>query len=100
MPYVRVVRTLVSPTKGDGDLRPGAIAGVGDSVVCVDCEHPMGGDFSISSALDSDEAPENSGDHFVVILEGVIVVPRWSATSGSVVVVVVVLFGLELLCLA
>ena len=32
-----------------------------------------------------------------MILEGVIVVPRWSATSGSVVVVVVLLFGLELL---
>ena len=32
-----------------------------------------------------------------MILEGVIVVPRWSATSGSVVVVVVLLFSLELL---
>ena len=32
-----------------------------------------------------------------MILEGVIVVPRWLVTSGSVVVVVVLLFGLELL---
>ena len=32
-----------------------------------------------------------------MILEGVVVVPRWSVTSGSIVVVVVVLFGLELL---
>ena len=32
-----------------------------------------------------------------MILEGVIVVPRWSTTSGSVVVVVILLFGLELL---
>jgi hypothetical protein len=31
-----------------------------------------------------------------VILEGVIVVPRWLATFGSIVVVVVLLFGLEL----
>ena len=32
-----------------------------------------------------------------MILEGVVVVPRWSATSSSVVVVVILLFGLELL---
>ena len=32
-----------------------------------------------------------------MILEGVVVVPRWSVTSGSVVVVVVVLLSLELL---
>ena len=30
-----------------------------------------------------------------MILEGVVVVPRWSATSGSVIIVVVLLFGLE-----
>ena len=29
MPYVRDVRPLVGPAKGDGDLRPGAIARVG-----------------------------------------------------------------------
>jgi len=32
-----------------------------------------------------------------MILEGVVVVPRWSATSGSVIIVVILLFGLELL---
>ena len=32
-----------------------------------------------------------------MILEGVIVVARWSATSGSIVIVVVLLFGLEFL---
>ena len=32
-----------------------------------------------------------------MILEGVIFVPRWSVTSGSIVVVVTLLFGLELL---
>ena len=51
----------------------------------------------ISSALSDGDAPEDSGDHFVMILEGVIVVPRWPATSGSVVVVVVLLFALEFL---
>ena len=48
----------------------------------------------ISSILDGGEAPKDSGNHFVVILEGIIVVPRWSATSGSI---VVLLFGLKLL---
>ena len=32
-----------------------------------------------------------------MILEVIVVVPRWSATSGSIVVVVILLFGLELL---
>ena len=48
----------------------------------------------MSSALDGGEAPEDSGNHFVMILEGVVVVPRWSASSGSV---VVLLFVLEFL---
>ena len=73
------------------------IARVGDSVFSVDGEHPAGGEFLISSALSDGDAPEDSGDHFVMILEGVIVVPRWSVTSGSIIVVVVLLFGLELL---
>ena len=73
------------------------IARVSDSVLCVDGEHPTGREFFISSALGGSEAPEDSGDHFVMILEGVVVVPRWSATSGSIVIVVVLLFGLELL---
>ena len=74
-PYVRDVRPLVGPAESDGDLRPGAIAGVGDSVVCVDGEHPAGDEFSISSILDGGKAPEDSGDHFVMIVEGIIVVP-------------------------
>ena len=97
MPYVRDVHPLVGPTKGDGDLRPGAIAGVGDSIFCVDSKHPAGSELLISSALGGGEAPEDSGDHFVMILEGVVVVPKWSATSDSVVAVVFLLFGLELL---
>ena len=32
-----------------------------------------------------------------MILEGVVVVPRWSVTFGFIVVVIVLLFGLELL---
>ena len=51
----------------------------------------------ISSILDGGKAPKDSGDHFVMILEGVVVVPRWSATSGFVIIVIVLLFGLELL---
>ena len=97
MPYVRDVYPLVSSAKGDGDLRPGAIAGVGDSVLCVDGEHQAGGELSISSALRGGEAPEDSGNHFVVILEGIVIAPGWSAASGVIVVVVVWLFGLELL---
>ena len=65
--------------------------------MCVDGKHPVGNEFSISSALGGGEAPEDSGDHFVMILEVIIVVPRWSVTSGSIVVVVILLFGLELL---
>ena len=97
MPYVRDVRPLVGPTEGDGDLGLGAIAGVGDGVFCVDGEHLAGGELPISSALSGSKAPEDSGDHFVLILEGVVVVPGWSATSSSIIVVVILLFGLELL---
>ena len=32
-----------------------------------------------------------------MILEGIVVVPRWSAASGSIIVIVVVLLGLKLL---
>ena len=56
-----------------------------------------GGELPISSALDGGEALEDGGDHFVVILEGVVVAPRWSAASGAIVVVVVRLFSLEFL---
>ena len=95
MPCVRDVHPLVGPAKGDGDLRLGAITGVGDGVFRVDGEHPTGGELLITSALGGGGAPEDGGDHFVMILEGVVVVPRWSATSGSI--VVVLLLSLELL---
>ena len=96
MPCVRDVHPLVGPAEGDGDLGPGAIARVGNGVFCVDGEHPAGGELPISSTLDGGEAPD-SGDHFVMILEGVVVVPRWLTASGSIVVVVVRLFSLEFL---
>ena len=54
----------------------------------------------ISFVLDGGEAPEDSADHFVMILEGVIVILGWSVTSGSIVVVIVLLFVLELLSYA
>ena len=57
----------------------------------------MGGELPISSALDGGEAPKDSGDHFVMIPKGVVAVPKWSVTSASIVVVIVLLFGLELL---
>ena len=96
-PCVGDVCPLVGPTKGDGDLGPGAIAGVGDDVFRINGEHPAGGELLISSALGGGEAPEDGGDHLIVILEDIVVAPRWSVASGSVVVVVVRLFGLELL---
>ena len=97
MPYVRDVCPLVGPAEGDGDLRLGAIARVGDGIFYVDSEHPAGGELSISFGFSGGKAPEYGGDHFVVILEGVVVVPRWSVASGSIVVDVVRLFSLELL---
>ena len=57
----------------------------------------QGGELSLSSALGGGEAPEDGGNHLVMILEGIVVAPRWSAASGSIVVVVVRLFFLELL---
>ena len=89
MPYVRDVRPLVGPTEGDGDLRLGAIAGVGDGVFLVDGEHPVSGELPISSAFSSGKAPEDGGDHFIMILEGVVVAPSWSVSSGSIVVVII-----------
>ena len=96
MPCVRDVHPLVGP-EGDGDLGPGVIAVVGDGIFRVDGEHPMGGDLLISFALGDGEAPKDGGDHFVMVLEGVVVAPRWSAASGSVVGVVFQLFVLKLL---
>ena len=74
MPCVSDIHPLVSPAKGDRDLGPGAIARVGDGVFCINGEHPADGELPISSALGGSEALEDSGDHFVVILEGVVVV--------------------------
>ena len=96
-PYVRDVRPLVSPAEGDGDLELRAKARVGDGVFCSDGEHPTGGDLPFSSVLGGGEAPEDGGDHLVVILEGIVIAPRWSAASDAVIVVVVWLFGLEFL---
>ena len=73
------------------------IARVGDGVFRVDGEHPAGVELPLTSTLGGGEAPEDGGDHLVVILEGIVVAPRWSAASSSVVVVVVRLFSLELL---
>ena len=80
---------LVGPAEGDGDLGPGAIARVGGGVFRIDDEHSTGGEFLFSYALGGGKAPEDAGDHFVMILEGIVVAPRWSAFSSSVVVVVV-----------
>jgi len=88
-PCIRDVRPLIGPAEGDGDLRPGAIAGVGGGVFRIDGEHPAGGEFPFSSALGGGEAPEDGGDHLVVILEGIVVAPRRSAAPSSIVVVVV-----------
>ena len=49
----------------------------------------MGGELPFSSALSGGEAPKDGGDHLVVVLEGIVIAPRWSAASGAVVVVVV-----------
>ena len=94
MPYVRDVCQLVGPAEGDVDLRPGTIAGVGDGIFCVEGGDPAGDEIPISFALDGNGPPENGGDHFIMILEGVVVVPRWSVASGSIIVVVVRLFSL------
>ena len=89
MPCVRDVRPLIGPAESDGDLGPGAIAGVGGGVFRIDGEHPAGGEFPFSSALGGGEAPEDGGDHLVMVLEGIVIAPRCLATSGSVVGVIV-----------
>ena len=75
---------------------------MGDSWGCSgvfhsDSEHPSNDELLFSSALSGGEAPEDGGDHLVMILEGIVVPSRWSVTSSSVVVVIVWLFGLEFL---
>ena len=89
MPYVGDVRPLVSPPKGDGYLGPWAITGVGSGFFRSDEEHPPCGELPFSSAFGGGEAPKDGGDHLVVVLEGIVIAPRWSAASGSVVGVVV-----------
>ena len=89
MPYVGDVRPLVSPTEGDGYLRPWAITRVGGVVFHSDGEHPPCGELSFSSAFGGDEAPEDGGDHLVMVLEGIVIAPRWSTASVPAVGVVV-----------
>ena len=91
------VHPLVVPVEGDGNLIPWAIAGVGDSVLRGDVEHLSCGELPFPSAFSGGKAPEDGGDHLVVVLEGIAIAPRWSATSGSVIGVVVQLFVLEFL---
>ena len=47
--------------------------------------------------LSGGEAPEDGGDHLVMVLEGIVVARRWSVTPSSIVGVVIQLFVLELL---
>ena len=88
-PCVRDVHPLVNPAKGDGDLGLGVIARVGVGVFCIDGEHLAGTELLFSSALGGGEAPEDGGDHLVMILEGIVIAPRWSVASGSVIGVIV-----------
>ena len=96
MPCGGNIRPLVGPAEGDGDLGPWAIAGVGGGIFRSDGEHPPCGELSFSSALGGGEAPKDGGDHLVVVLEGIVVAPRWSATSSFIVGVIVQLLVLEL----
>ena len=88
-PYVGDVCPLVGPTKGDGDLGPWAIARVGSGVLRSDGEHPTCGELLFSSALGRGEAAKDGGDHLIMVLEGIIIAPRWSAASVPAVGIVV-----------
>ena len=88
-PYVRDVRPLVGPTKGDGDLGPWVITGVNGGVFRSDGEHPSCGELSFSSAFSGGKAPKDGGDHLVMVLKGIVIAPRRSTASSTVVVVVV-----------
>ena len=96
-PCVGDVHPLVGPAKGDWDLVPWAIARVDGGVFRSDSEHPTGGELPFSSTFDGGEAPKDGGNHLVMVLEGIVIAPRWSATSGSIVGIVIKLFVLELL---
>ena len=88
MPCLGYVCPLVGPAEGDGDLRPWAIVGASGGVFRSDGEHLPCGELPFSSALSGGEPPKDGGDHLVVVLEGIIVAPRWSAASGSIVGIV------------
>ena len=87
-PCVGNVRPLVGLTKCDGNLGPWAVAGVSSGIFYGDGEHPLCGQLPFSSALGGGEALEDGGDHLVMVLEGIVIAPRWSATSIPAVVVV------------
>ena len=55
------------------------------------------GELLFSSAISGGEVPEDGGDNLIMILEGIVVAPRWSAISSSIIGVVVQLLVLELL---
>jgi hypothetical protein len=44
------------------------IAGVGDSVIRGDVEHPPCGELPFPSAFGGGKAPKDGGDHLVVVL--------------------------------
>ena len=56
----------------------------------------MSGKLPFPLTLSGGEAPEDGGDHLIVVLKGVVVVPRWSATSCSIVGIIVEPHVLEL----
>ena len=85
---VRDVCPLVGPAESDGDLGPRAIAGVGGDVFRSDSEHPTSGELPFSSALGGGEALEDGGNHLVVVLEGIVIAPRWSASTVPVGIVI------------
>ena len=89
MPCVGNIHPLVGPAEGDGDLGPWVIAGVGGGIFRSDGEHPPGSELLFSSTLDGGEALEDGGDHLVMVLEGVVIAPRWSTTSVLAVGVIV-----------
>ena len=75
MPYVGYVHPLVGPTKSDADFRPWAIARVDGGVFHSDSEHSAGGELPFSSTFGGGKAPEDGGDHLVMVLEGIVIAP-------------------------
>ena len=97
MPCVGNIRPLVDPAESDGDLRPWAIARVSGGIFRSNGEHPSCCELPLSSTLSGGEAPEDGGDHLIMVLKGIVVAPRWSATSSSIIGVVIEPLVLELL---